>query len=122
MPLAAIRGHGGNGLLTEFVRFQANHDRVGGKRAFTLQMIIIIICRKSPPLFAAMNLPFFSRKSAAVKLAISPEILAGLVEKGQLHAADFRCLDLGSKQIVWKMLLTLALAKSKHDLQGDAPH
>jgi hypothetical protein len=55
----------------------------------------------------------FFRKPNTVRLAIAPEVLASLVEKGQLHAADFRCLDLSSKQIVWKILLSLALAKSK---------
>ena len=47
----------------------------------------------------------------AVKLEIQPKVLAALMANGQLHATDFRCLDLGSKQIVWKMLLSLAQAK-----------
>jgi len=54
--------------------------------------------------------PFF-RTPLAVKLAIAPEVLASLVEKGQIHATDFRCLDLGSKQIVWKMFLSVAKSK-----------
>jgi hypothetical protein len=66
------------------------------------------------------RLSTFFRKPNTVKLAIAPEVLASLVEKGQLHAADFRCLDLGSKQIVWKMLLTLALAKSRADMIADS--
>jgi len=53
---------------------------------------------------------FFS-KTESVKLAIAPDVLAVLVEKGELHATDFRCLDLGSKQIVWKMFLSLAVTK-----------
>jgi len=53
----------------------------------------------------------FLDKSDCVNLAIAPDVLATLVEKGQLHATDFRCLDLGSKQIVWKMFLSLAAAK-----------
>jgi hypothetical protein len=57
------------------------------------------------------NLFSFFRKPLAVKLAISPDVLATLVEKGQIHATDFRCLDLGSKQIVWKMFLSLAKLK-----------
>ncbi|MGR9085731.1 MAG: hypothetical protein ACU841_01480 [Gammaproteobacteria bacterium] len=60
-------------------------------------------------------LPFF-RKPAAVKLAIAPDVLESLIEKGQLHATDFKCLDLGSKQAVWKMFLSLALAKSKAEM------
>jgi hypothetical protein len=75
---------------------------------------MIIIYIKPLTLFAAMNHLFsYLRRPSAVRLAIAPEVLASLVEKGQLHAADFRCLDLGSKQIVWKMLLSLALAKTK---------
>jgi len=53
------------------------------------------------------------RPRSAVKLAIAPEVLAALLEKRQLQATDFRCLDLGSKQIVWKMFLTLAAARLK---------
>lgn len=53
----------------------------------------------------------FLDKADCVNLAIAPDVLAALVEKGQLHATDFRCLDLGSKQIVWKMFLGLAAAK-----------
>ncbi len=53
----------------------------------------------------------FLDKADCVNLAIAPEVLAALVEKGQLHATDFRCLDLGSKQIVWKMFLSLAAAQ-----------
>ena len=57
-----------------------------------------------------LSLSFF-KAPQAVKLEIAPNVLAALMEKGQLHATDFRCLDLGSKQIVWKMLLSLAKAK-----------
>ncbi|MDP2903076.1 MAG: hypothetical protein Q8N96_08195 [Methylovulum sp.] len=57
------------------------------------------------------NLLHFFRPRLTVKLAIAPDVLAALVEKGQLRATDFRCLDLGSKQIVWKMFLTLTKAK-----------
>lgn len=53
----------------------------------------------------------FFKVPQAVKLEIAPTVLASLMEKGQLHATDFRCLDLGSKQIVWKMLLSLAKSK-----------
>lgn len=53
----------------------------------------------------------FFKAPQAVKLEIAPNVLAALMEKGQLHATDFRCLDLGSKQIVWKMLLSLAKSK-----------
>jgi len=51
------------------------------------------------------------REPAAVRLSISPEVLAALVKKGELHATDFRCLDFGSKQIVWKIFLSLAKSR-----------
>jgi len=53
----------------------------------------------------------FFRPAPFVKLAIAPEVLTALVEKGQIHATDFRCLDFGSKQIVWKIFLSLAKSK-----------
>lgn len=53
----------------------------------------------------------FFRPSLTVKLEIDPQCLASLMERGQIHATDFRCLDLGSKQIVWKMLLSLAKSR-----------
>jgi len=53
----------------------------------------------------------FFRPPPTVKLEIDPQCLASLMERGQIHATDFRCLDLGSKQIVWKMLLSLAKSK-----------
>jgi len=53
----------------------------------------------------------FLKTPATVKLEIEPHYLAALIANGQLHATDFRCLDLSSKQIVWKLLLTLAKAK-----------
>lgn len=53
----------------------------------------------------------FFRPPLTVKLEIDPQCLASLMERGQIHATDFRCLDLGSKQIVWKMLLSLAKSK-----------
>lgn len=53
----------------------------------------------------------FFKAPQAVKLEMAPNVLAALMEKGQLHATDFRCLDMGSKQIVWNMLLSLAKSK-----------
>ncbi|EIC30055.1 MULTISPECIES: hypothetical protein [Methylomicrobium] len=48
---------------------------------------------------------------ATVRLEIEPNFLASLLASGHIHVADFRCLDLNSKQIVWKMLLSLAKSK-----------
>ncbi|MBL1265178.1 hypothetical protein [Candidatus Methylomicrobium oryzae] len=62
--------------------------------------------------------PFLLRTPATVKLEIEPNFLASLLASGHIHITDFRCLDLNSKQIVWKMLLLLAkskLAAAKHD-------
>ncbi len=53
---------------------------------------------------------FFSRPST-VKLEIETRFLVSLLEKGQIHAADFRCLDFDSKQLVWKALLSLTKSK-----------
>lgn len=57
--------------------------------------------------------PFF-RTPLAVKLAIAPDVLASLIEKGQIHATDFRCLNFGSKQFVWKIFLSLAKSKTRN--------
>lgn len=73
---------------------------------------MIIICFKFTALLASVKrLISFFDKTDCVNLAIAPDVLATLVEKGQLHVTDFRCLDLSSKQIVWKMFLSLAAAK-----------
>ncbi|MCQ8183577.1 hypothetical protein NP603_20890 [Methylomonas sp. SURF-1] len=75
-------------------------------------MRMIVICFKFTALLASVKrLISFFDKTDCVNLAIAPDVLATLVEKGQLHATDFRCLDLSSKQIVWKMFLSLAAAK-----------
>jgi len=57
----------------------------------------------------------FFRRPLTVKLEIEPEFLASLMENGQIHASNFRCLDFSSKQIVWKMLLSLAKSKFGND-------
>jgi len=51
------------------------------------------------------NLLTLFRPVTTVKLAMEPRVLAALLEKGELHATDFRCLDLSSKRIVWELLL-----------------
>ena len=51
------------------------------------------------------------RTPATVKLEIEPSFLASLLANGQIHATDFHCLDISSKQIVWKILLSLAKSK-----------
>lgn len=62
-----------------------------------------------------MKFPYcFLRKPRTVKLELDPKFLASLMKKGQIHAADFRCLDISSKQIVWSMLLSLAKSKLGH--------
>jgi hypothetical protein len=61
--------------------------------------------------FVVNKLLAFFQVPSIVRLAIAPEVLATLVEKGELHASDFRCLDLRSKRIVWKMFLLLAMSK-----------
>lgn len=63
-------------------------------------------------LFSALFKP-----SLTVKLEVDPQFLADLFERGQIHAADFRCLDFSSKQIVWKMLLLRA--RTRQNDSGD---
>ncbi len=80
---------------------------------------MIIINNKSIlPTLIMKNLFGFLRGPLVVKLAITPDVLAELIEKGQLHATDFKCLDLGSKHIVGKIFLTLAKAKLNNLISG----
>lgn len=67
------------------------------------------------------NLLTLFRPSSTVKLAMEPKVLAILLEKGQLHATDFRCLDLGSKRIVWKLLLIRLKTKLHAYAKTQAP-
>ena len=41
-----------------------------------------------------------------VHIAISPNVLASLIEGGYIHAVDFKCLDIDSKKTVWKLFLS----------------
>lgn len=56
-----------------------------------------------------LALKFF--EPSDLKLEMKPEVLTSLLETGHIHATDFRCLDFGSKQIVWKILLSLTKSK-----------
>ncbi len=59
-----------------------------------------------------MNLFFsFFRTPATVKLEIETQFLVSLMENDLIHASDFRCLDLHSKKLVWRILLSQAKAK-----------
>lgn len=64
-----------------------------------------------------MKIPFLPSNGAAgiVKLAISPKLLASLIESGQIHASDFRCLDLASKKAAWEIFLSSAKLRKKTD-------
>jgi hypothetical protein len=56
-----------------------------------------------------------------VHIAISANTLASLIESGCIHAVDFKCLDIDSKKIVWKLFLyAVKLTKrNKYGCQGD---
>jgi len=41
-----------------------------------------------------------------VHIAISPNVLASLIEGEYIHAVDFKCLDIDSKKTVWKLFLS----------------
>ena len=40
-----------------------------------------------------------------LKIAISYQKIAGLINKGELCAADLKCLDKETKQAIWKICL-----------------
>jgi len=50
-----------------------------------------------------------------VKIEVDSKFFTSLLETGQIHVTDFRCLDLNSKKIVWESLLSLAKARIKHE-------
>lgn len=64
-----------------------------------------------------MKIPFLHSNggNGIVKLAISPELLASLIESGQIHASDFRCLDLASKVTAWEIFLSSAKLRKTGD-------
>lgn len=41
-----------------------------------------------------------------IHIAISANTLASLIERGCIHAVDFKCLDVDSKKTVWKLFLS----------------
>jgi hypothetical protein len=45
-----------------------------------------------------------------VHIAISSNTLALLIERGYIHAVDFKCLDFDSKKVVWKLFLSAVRA------------
>ena len=56
-----------------------------------------------------------------VQIAISPNVLASLIECGYIHAADFKCLDVDSKKTVWKLFLPAVklTKKNQSGFQGN---
>jgi hypothetical protein len=59
-----------------------------------------------------MKFPFLSTNlSTKVHLAMGSDVLKTLMDNGQLHAADFNCLNLRSKKTVWEILLVGATPK-----------
>lgn len=51
-----------------------------------------------------------------IHIAISSNALSYLLERGQIHAMDFRCLNKESKKIVWKLLLNTLKTTIKNNL------
>jgi hypothetical protein len=41
-----------------------------------------------------------------IHIAISPTVLASLIERKYLHVVDFKCLDTNAKKTVWALLLS----------------
>jgi hypothetical protein len=60
-------------------------------------------------------------KNNLVHIAISPNILASLIERGYVHAVDFKCLNADSKKTVWKLFLSAVklTKKNKSGYQED---
>lgn len=44
-------------------------------------------------------------KNSVVNISISSNVLAELIESESIHAVDFKCLDIASKKMVWKLFL-----------------
>jgi hypothetical protein len=66
-------------------------------------MIIIIIYKTQASRFLDME-------NSLVHIAIKPNTLAALIQSGQIHAVDFKCLNVDSKRIVWKLFLSVLKA------------
>jgi hypothetical protein len=49
-----------------------------------------------------------------VHIAISPNVLASLIESRTIHAVDFKCLDIDSKKTVWKLFLSAVKLTKKN--------
>lgn len=55
-----------------------------------------------------------------VHIAISPNALAALIESGTIHAVDFKCLDIDSKKMVWKLFLSSVKLTKKNQSRYQA--
>ncbi|ABV36817.1 hypothetical protein Ssed_2208 [Shewanella sediminis HAW-EB3] len=62
-------------------------------------------------------------KNSNVNMSISSQKLTELIQSGALCAADFRCLDLESKQTVWQMCLWCCSKRihCSHDCTKNCP-
>jgi len=57
-------------------------------------------------------------KNNLVRIAISANTLASLIENECIHAVDFKCLDIDSKKTVWKLLLSTVKLTQKKNLRS----
>jgi hypothetical protein len=51
-----------------------------------------------------------------VHIAISTNVLASLIERGSIHAVDFKCLDADSKKTVWNLFLSTLKSTLKEQI------
>ncbi|HYE36721.1 hypothetical protein [Methylocaldum sp.] len=59
---------------------------------------------------SAKRTVFSNQSAAGARLQISAVKLIELFENGNLHAEDFRCLDLSSKDLIKRLLLFVSLS------------
>jgi hypothetical protein len=53
-------------------------------------------------------------KKYQVHIAVSPDFLASLIEQNAIHVLDFKCLNLDSKKIIWKLFLSAMASTIKN--------
>jgi hypothetical protein len=57
-----------------------------------------------------------------VHIAISPKVLASLIEREHLHVVDFRCLNAAAKKTVWTLLLSALQSAPRQQIQSGKTH
>ncbi|SJM89528.1 conserved hypothetical protein [Crenothrix polyspora] len=53
-------------------------------------------------------------KNNLIHIAISPTVLASLIERKYLYVVDFKCLNVTAKETVWALLLATLKSTPRH--------